>query len=221
MRRGYKKKKSKQVERTLIVKGKQQTIFPDKLINKLAYTDLSTAALNNVGLTLASKRWRINDLGDIDPAATASINGYSTLAAIYDYYRVIGIKYVVEFVNREPQAIAVVVAPSQVDLGSNYTAIYKFGITSPYAQHRILSAAGGMDKCKIQGYLDLRRFVGEKGQLYDDTYRGVTPSSGPSDKLWMNIGAVVQGTAALTTGVSYTLKFTLYTQWTSIKGLVV
>lgn len=223
-RKGIKRyRRKRQIERTLTVRGRQQTLLPDKFRNKLIFTDLTNSLMTNNGVTYCSRRYQVNYLYDIDPTGgSAAIAGYAELADLYYYYRVNAIKYEISFVNNETTPICVGVVPSQADLGVNYSSIYSYIQSQNYAKSMLLSGKGGSkDTGKITGYLSLRRFAGGKDFDYDSTFRGQTTPTAPTDLIWLNFGAAIQGSASFSTaGISYTTKITLYVDWYNLKTLV-
>lgn len=180
---------------------------PDKLIVKLPYAQ-------QVGLTgnpFSSVNLLVNSLYDIDTAIGGGQPAYyDNYSAIYNRYRVIGVKYNVQVHNYTGGRLATVgicwnngTAPTLANCEYQ-----------PKSEFKQLGGAGASsDSCEFNGYVSLAGVTGVTRSTYmsDDTYAGQTSGS-PTEVIWLSIwGKDWLATAAC--GCAATVKLILYCEF--------
>lgn len=196
-------------------------IVPDKLMVKLCYYDQSFT-INNSGLGFANLRYVINSVYDPDPISLSNgILGYSQLAAIYNSYRVHAIKYDIDFVNRDNDVVPTVyVAPLPawtIDPGQNTTDNNNYIMTA-YAKSKGLGVSGGMDRCKLKGYISMRKLFGSDQVKYSGDFASAINNS-PALKGYMVVGAYCSNNDTFTAGISGEIRIIYYTEFYNRKQI--
>jgi hypothetical protein len=163
-------------------------IVPDSTVVDLKWVDPTTTYTNN-GSIFWSKRYHMNGAADPDPAIFTVIPaGFSEWAKFYLRYRVLVFKYDVELSNiNQNLGMIFTVAPSKLDPGINNPAIFE-SITNPYAQQQLVSVAGGQDRVRFRGSLDMASYSGYQGYLTDDV-TGALVSTVPAALWYFSVGA--------------------------------
>ncbi len=186
-------------------------IMPDELDTRLLYRNLFL--LNNVGGGFAAKEFKSNDAYDVDPAlGSTETLGFDEYAALYSYYRVIGIswKLVVSNADVTPSNVYVLnsnLSPSTA--GTNYL-LYS---SNPYCYSHLLGPSTGDSNHTFKGSLSFSRLLGSNNVETADSFRAVTTGN-PVDLLYFSIG--VDTTAAggtLPNGVVCDLSLTLHVRF--------
>lgn len=158
---------------------------PETMLVDLVYPDVNYNR-NNVGSSFLSWRYRTGNIFDPDPAlGSGSVPGYTYYSNGYNAYLIIGIGYDIGIVNMEASGSDIVVCPTTQDLGLNYSSVGElFG--NPHATVASVSSKGGMDRCRLTGYVDLGQFYGNCTQYIANF--GTTFGSNPTT-LFLNVGA--------------------------------
>lgn len=198
---------------TVVVRG--PSVIPDRTFVKLPYMDTNyfNAAIS------ANAIFKLNSI--YDPAQSAWDNNGSPLGsdqyeALYSSYRVHGCQYSIEFNNVSANTpMNVTVLPST---SATAPADIKAAIESRYSQSKTLSVAGGMDRCKLSGFISIKKMMGLKNLSYEE---GAQASSGadPSSLIYLHtFVASIDGAA--TTAVYATAKLKFYVEMFDPKQVV-
>lgn len=127
----------------------------------------------------------MNSAYDLDPlVGSTAMSGFSQWAAIYYYYRVLRFGYRWEVCNNESIPLIASCAPTKNDVGANYSSCQEFG-EFPYGQSKLLPASGGQNRHVFTGVIDLAKYLGHTGYLYDDTSSAAVTAN-PLHEAYMN-----------------------------------
>jgi hypothetical protein len=185
----------------------------DSVLVDLKYVDQTYQRTNN-GFATNTWRMRMNTVYDPDPAlGSGALPGYSIWASIYSSYRVLEFHYDVEICNLEATPNDAVVCPTTADVGANYTSAYDF-LANPFAESHALSMAGGMDRCRMKGSIDLGNFYGNPLQYVGNDAFGSGVGTNPSSMFYFNIGGVSANNFSTSKGYSTKSVFTYTTLFT-------
>lgn len=160
---------------------------PDAILVELVYTD-NTLVRNNAGSAYQSWRLRMNSAYDPDPAlGTGALPGFTEWAAIYRNYRVLKFDYDWKVSNKDAFPQVVCGAPSQADLGLDYSNLVDFA-GQPGGVSGEISALGGMDSETLRGSIDLGEYTGNAVQFLGNDGFGSSTSANPANLLYFNWG---------------------------------
>jgi len=195
-KRVYKKKK---IVRTLAPSDPQgranisrYLITPDKIIAKLKF--IPTGFMNNAGVTSASRSFYANGLFDVDAAlGGTSVAGFTEWMNFYRNYRVLKLRVVGEYMNRESDAMQVgfVCTPVLFALNTYFASMNQ----SKHTHTKLLSSKGGMDRCKFDLLFDLAVIWGDQKEYLSEA--GFTGSSGANPAQVISLIAYAQSPVAL------------------------
>jgi len=164
----------------------------DTLDVVLFYQD--TNQIRSSTTSICSWRYRTNSVYDPDPnLSTGALAGFTEWSAFYNRYRVIEFGYDVQIANLESFPLMIMCGPTVNDIGANATFIDQLP-ENPYGKKSLISAMGGMDRCRLKGNIDLARFVGSKTLFNSDNFAS-TVLTNPNNLLWFNIGYATGGPA--------------------------
>ncbi len=204
-----KQKFSQQVKTASTLSGPR--IMPDELDTRLLYRNLFL--LNNVGGGFAAKEFQSNCAYDVDPTlGSTETLGFDEYAALYSYYRVVGIswKLVVSNADVTPSNVYVLnsnLSPSTA--GTNYL-LYS---SNPYCYSHLLGAVTGDTNHVFRGKLSFSRLLGSNNVETADSFRAVTTGN-PVDKLYFSIGVDTTAAAGtLPNGVVCDLSLTMHVRF--------
>jgi hypothetical protein len=142
---------------------------------------------NSVGTLTLGWRYRMNSVFDPDPLfLTAAVPGFAEYATLFAAYRVTNFQWDVELSNREAFPVVAYIVPLNFDPGVNNTGGQALSGNIKGATH-MLSAQGGMDKCKFKGQLNIANFYGLAGYNTDDNYNS-NVTTNPAISLYLAIG---------------------------------
>jgi len=157
----------------------------DSVVVTLRYTD-PTFIHTMVG-TVTTFRYRMNSVYDPDPnILSGSVSMFNEWAAMYNHYRVLRFHYKITLSNMSTLPLMISTVPTKIDLGANFSGAVNFP-EAPYGRASLISAQGGQDRIVLSGTIDLAKFSGHAGYLYDDI-TGSQVSSSPSSLYYFNIG---------------------------------
>jgi hypothetical protein len=193
-----------QLARVLSTYG--ESICPNEMDVVLKF--VRVAAISGATTTLA-QRFNPNDAFAVDPTGASSPKGFAGWATFYGFYRVVVYSYTITVVNRQATPVTITVVNSDNDPGTTFNASIA---GNPLTQQKILSAAGGLDKCTFTGNHTVADVLGSDSVEFDDTYRALNNAS-PADVIWLSIGAQDLTGANLTNGVDYILHLSMYTRF--------
>jgi hypothetical protein len=142
---------------------------------------------NSAGTLTLGWRYRMNSVFDPDPLfLSAAVPGFNEYAALFAAYRVTNFLWEVELSNREAFPVVAYIVPLNTDPGVNNSGGQALSGNTKGMTH-ILSAQGGVDKCKFRGQLNLANFFGLAGYNFDDNYNS-SVNGNPSVTLYLAVG---------------------------------
>jgi hypothetical protein len=194
-RKGRKTRRNKNTLGTVdpapFIAGRTQRIgrnpVPDSVLVSLYYQDTQVVR-NNAGFFFTSWRYKMNSAFDPDPLiGSGSLSGFNEWATMYTTYRVIGFSYQISIANMDSFPYLVVICPSLTDVGSNYANTDQLS-EFPYGRKSLISAKGGMDKCSLNGLVNLPALEGSATYYQSNEFASLI-STNPSTIRYFNIGA--------------------------------
>lgn len=212
-KKNYKKKKYSTVQ-SLTVRG-PATVVPDRLFTKLMYTDQTSTTLAAAGTSFGYIRYQWNSLFDINPLIlTSNVVGKTELSNLYERYRVRGAKIEILACNQEAFPVNIVLWPTTIDQASSMTYAYAQSMLSnAYARYATLSSRGGMDRCRLTGYISTKKLAGSKYTEVDDDYQALT-NFNPVNLCFWNISAYSLTQSNFTTAsVPFECRITVYAEF--------
>lgn len=178
--------------------------YLDSIIVGLTFIE-PTYHLVATGFSL-NQRYRMNSAYDPDPAlGGGALSGFNQWAAMYLRYRVLAFEYKISFINNCAQPFVITYCPSKNDFGAGYANPLDFA-ELPYGGSRVASAKGGMDRASIQGSVDLVKYSGYTGYLYDDVTSSLVTSN-PATLFYWNFGINCHQANIIDTVARIELKF--------------
>jgi len=188
--------------------SRQAKIIPHEYDTKLEFTYAST--LNNTVGAAVSRRFTPNAAYDVDPTlGSTSTPGFSELATLFNYYRVVGYSYSIEMVNKETFPVLFVVTNTNLDPGTSGLGSY---MGNALTQSTLVSgSAGGPCRYEFAGTLSVVEVVGSKAVELDDNYASLT-SSLPTNKIWSAIGVDGLG-STLTNGCGFLVRYVMHVRF--------
>jgi hypothetical protein len=174
----------------------------ESVIVDLTYPD-TVYTRSNAGFTYLSWRYRVNSIYDPDPlVGTGPVPGFSFWQNAFKLYRVLKIGYSIDLSNLESAPVDVIAVPTNNDIGANFVAINEmFG--NPFASQALLSSAGGMDRARLKGSLDLGEFWGSVPQYLGDPGFASATTTNPANLLFLNIGGSSASNFTALKGLDY------------------
>lgn len=196
----YKKKQLSKIQ-SLTVK-EPGVISPDRYFVCLRWTDNKNfegaAADTNVGFL----KYRANSPYDPNPTNSAtdtSATGFYPMSILYFKYRVHSTSIRVSCCNTSLWPIIVLVWPSNGDFainpGVSYANVQEM-LNNAFCRWKLLSPKTGMDKCVIKNFISVKKLVGSKSILYEDSY-AATVVTNLSNLIFWNIGVYTLNPAKL------------------------
>lgn len=168
-------------------------------------TSLLTSGVN----PYATKVFRPNAAYDVDPLlGSTATAGFSELAGIFQYYRVITYRYEVEFVNEQTFPVQAIVLNTNINPGTGTIQGYA---GNQWCQIHLLSGnAGGPCKHVFKGRHNVGQIVGSAEVEMDDNYASVV-NTVPTNTVWLSVSAD-SGIAGniLSTGVLILVKIWMF-----------
>lgn len=146
----------------------KSTIQPPALRVKLRfYLDFQ---VSNSGLQTASKSYYANGVYDVDPSlGSNTVPGFPQFSALYNTWRVD--ETIIDFTATNGDAFASQVVVAWLP-NATYSATNSF-LANRYANrfttHRILSQAGGQDRCRIHERMQMSNLYGDVDSYYGST----------------------------------------------------
>lgn len=159
----------------------------DTMIVALQYVDPTWIVGNNTQYVW-SERFYMNSAYDPNPSiGGGSCTYFPNYAALFKRYRVLSFSYAVEFVNQMDSTVIASVAPTKDDLGANYSGSIDFGEING-GKAKAVPPEGSNNKVTFRGTVDLAKFSGHAGYLYDDVTSALCTAS-PNQGYYFNISA--------------------------------
>lgn len=192
-------KSNKKVSRSLNPKLKNWYSSADEGLISKAETNakikyVQTYLLNSGSTSTAARYIKSNDAYDVDPSVgSTATTGFTEWTKFYTYFRVVGYKTRLHFVNTNSIPVVITVGETNVTLGlssGNNTTTDLF----PYSgnknfQKRVLTAnTSGGSKCTITCFHTISQIVGSTSPETDDNFRGGSTAS-PIDLTYIVFGA--------------------------------
>lgn len=177
---------------TVVIRG--PNILPDRVFVKLPYR---TYVNLNAG-TVEDYIWRANSIFDPDFTGTGhQPRGRDEWSALYKSYRVHGVAYDCTFVNYSSTDGATACVLPLEDSGS-FTDITDARETR-YCNSRVLSIKGGADKCRMKGYVSIKKMLGLKSLSAEEGAQASTGSN-PTQQVFLHTMLGPLGGAATVSG---------------------
>lgn len=207
------KQNKNKTKKTTGAKGYGRVVFnqpvPGMLQVPLIFTEPTFVYGNSLG-SVWSVRYRMNSAYDPDPATGGGATGFFTeYAALFKRYRVLKFDYDVEVVNNHDSVVVAIVCPTKDDEGANFSGMLNL-TENPYAKSHMLASAGGMNRCRFQGTIDLAKFLGYPGYKFDDVTSALV-NGNPSISCFFNVGIAAISTTGTPYGVR--IKLTYHTEF--------
>jgi hypothetical protein len=162
------------------------------------------------GASTVSKRFNPNALFAPDIGTGGLVPDFANIAVNYGFYRVLGYRYRFACVNLGTVPAVMYDLNSDNDPGA---AAPVTRTANPLCGFKILSAAGGMDRCTLRRTVRVANVVGDKACEVADSFRSLVTGI-PADTTWLGIGAQSLTGATLATGISVMGEITFFVQWT-------
>ncbi len=163
----------------------------------------TTIPLSPTTNTGTFNQFRLNSIFDPDASNTGhQPYGHDTLAALYNKYKVLRMKYQVEFTPSNDQ-LHVGVIPTNGALAANPTilAAFELVVESPHSKVKTLSYSGGLP-ARFSGTVFLNQLLGQTPeQYYADDLGAAAFGSSPSELMYFYIFAYNPSTVTVTTNV--------------------
>lgn len=222
-RRNYKRRpKSKYLKGgSGVVKATKTLAFPDKLVVKMPW--IGANAINNPTLSASIlKQYRLNSVWDPDTAVGAgqiSAKGYQQYSAIYNRYRVLGVKVIADLNNPNTNVPVKAIMYATNDASMDYGA---FSCQlQPHIKEVAIPPLNGGNSCKrMVKYFSLARVNGVSDTTYraDDRYQS-TIGNNPSEYIGLNLHGVPMGNNAggVDFGLLVNMKIIYYVEWFDLK----
>lgn len=173
--------------------------------HRCVLTYVSTAPLFSATATTAAALFKVNSAYDFDNSfGTTAIPFYAELSTIYNYYRVIGVKFTVTVVNRETFPLGAYIIMTNTMPATSGTGYY-LRSGQPFGQGRVLPGTAGMNKGIFHASHTIEAIVGTPAPKYEDNFRA-TINTDPADLVWMAIGIDSHTASLPTNGVMYQIR---------------
>lgn len=187
-----------------MIVSRSPTLIPDRTVTELTFFDNTYNNITNNGAFVATQRFNVSGLYDMDPRiASTAIAGFTQYAAFYNRYRALKVKYCIEGVNMEAFPLQFIVCPLNDDPGSNNTDILSWRM-NPRSKMALLSSKGGLDRAELSGEFDLAAILGSVAQRTDSIFSALVTSN-PTDNIFLGYGVASVGGNTLTSnnGLGY------------------
>lgn len=156
-------------------------LMPQEYVTTLTYS--VQGVLTNSPAAVATKAFR-SEAYDVDPAlATTAMPGFAELAQLYSRYRCLSMSYDIQTCNREAFALQVMTGFTATNVAFN-TVEY---LGNAYVKSQIISAKGGLDRCRLKGSVSAVQLFGTRQAIYDDLFTGSTASATLANAGTMNL----------------------------------
>uniref|UniRef100_UPI004047FF53 hypothetical protein n=1 Tax=Aliarcobacter sp. TaxID=2321116 RepID=UPI004047FF53 len=161
----------------------QTAPLPDRYFTKLRYSELAGATYSQAAGSPATYQFRINSIYDPNYTGTGHQPlGHDELGALYNRYRVYGMRYKITFINRSTsyQAECALQLRPNVSAHTSMDTVFE----APYSKKCIVGIEGGSSIKVLKGYASVAKIrgVSKKTVSADDTYQaqvGANPSVEP------------------------------------------
>jgi len=181
-------------------------IVPSMIKTRLRQNFLFTLT----GATVVCRRYNPNAVYQPEVGgATATVPGFSELAALYGFYRVFGYSYKAECTNLEAFPVTAIVLNSNNDPGTSAGVIQA---ANDLCAVKVLSSKGGMDRAIMSGKYTVARVLGSNAVATADSYRSLITGV-PADIAWLGIAAQSNTGTSLTLGMNVLLDLTMYVEF--------
>lgn len=209
--RKFARRRSRGKPVTKVYKG--SLVAADRTRVKLAYN-----AFYNLSAATGTPFDQVFQSSANDPDFTGTGNqplGYDEWSAFYNYYRVLGIAYDVEFASTNSSTpVSLIVVPTL----SSATPTAIAALSLPYSKTRTVGQAGGMSRARVKGFMSTRKINGMKSIEFEDNF-GAPIGSDPNDKWYIHVMGYA-GASAAPTGFA-TIKMTYYIEFYERKTLAI
>lgn len=181
-------------------------LVPDRYM-----TTMKCSSLINTTAASGMSDYTLNGNGLLDPlggASTANVTGLVQLSQLYQRYVIHGSRVRVDVASSSGATPRLVMLfPYQGTLPTTTEAI----LDNPYVKSKLISGAGGMDKCTLTNYMSTKKISGLK-DIKDLENQWGTSSSNPG-YAWNWNFRVDNGTGSGTDTVTIRVTLTFYVEW--------
>lgn len=213
--------------------ARQPTLWPDRTVAKLAFTDYVNVTLLPVATTWNSYYYRANC--PYDPIAAGAgdgmVPGLDEYGTLYTKYRVLASSCLVQVVTTDVQPCFAVLCPytanSDVAFNINSDSLGPNGVkqaaSNPYAKSKVISytSSGTTTSRTLYQYITLEKLTGDTGPLTDATWVGATGSgpgaviTNPANKVHWYIGGcqLAENNVTSTAGVQMLVRVTYWVEF--------
>lgn len=220
-RRSYRRKSKYLKGGSGAVKATKTLTFPDKLVVKMPWIGANQISNPTLSASLL-KQYRLNSVWDPDTAVGSgqiSARGYQQYSAIYNRYRVLGVKVIADLHNPNAttpvKAIMYATNDATVDYGA-----YSCQLQPHINEIGIPPISGGNSVKRMVKYFSLARINGVSDATYraDDRYQSIVGAN-PSEYIGLNLHGVPMGNNAggVDFGLIVNMKIIYYVEWFDLK----
>lgn len=181
----------------------RRNILPPEMDVVLAYQPNKSAL--NAAASTCGIRFYANGAYDVDPVLGSTVMpgfttymGTSPTTGLYNYYRVIKVKYDLEFANLETFPVRAYAGFTNTDPGSTGNLQLP---ANPMFKSHLLAAKGGNDTCRFRDTRTIAAIVGSGNVESEDNFRG-TFSANPVDLCYLFAGGNSVAGAFLPNGLA-------------------
>lgn len=183
VRRGHRRfGKAKMSRIQSIIVRQPGTVVPDRTFCRLNFVDITNVAIGTVGSAFGGIQYGLNTF---QPLGVQVYLGFTYMANLYRYYRFHGSKIIVNFCNMETFPVQVGVIPTNAALAISLFDNQKL-VQNTFSAMKQLSPKGGLDRCTIKKYIGVKKIVGSKTAMYDETYAAFVTNN-PSNVVYWNV----------------------------------
>jgi len=169
-----------------------------------------------IAVAATSVRFTPNAAYDVDPVlGSTSTPGFAEWAAIYNMYRVVGVRYHVSFATTEATLPCVVYTHlSNTDMGTTANSTITGNALSKWC---VLGVATGPSTVALSDYQTIATIVGTNSVETEDNYRALT-NAVPADLTWLGCGAQTLTGGNFTGGVQIFARIEMEVRFFDRKG---
>lgn len=183
-------------------------IAPPETDVKLTYTTMVTLG---TGAADESVRYKVNAVRDVDPIlGSTAVPGFAEWSSIYNFYRVVKVKYSVQFCNLDLlRSFVCLTYLTNTDPG---VTMPRSNVSNPLCKFRQISTQAGMNRCQIGATATLATILGANIVETDPNYSALT-SADPADLIWLGVGVSSSPTGPSTSPVTCFIVIDMWTRF--------
>lgn len=216
-KRMYKKKQSGPQQHARL----NDYITTERLSTKLQYVDVDTPVISTGASAYNFAFYKANSVYDFNAnVGSTSIAGFNEWGNFYNYYKVNGLRYKMNFVNQTATPVHVVVFPSLGTFAptASWLNFYK-QMGNPNTRNVLLGGNAGNNTGVLTGYISFKNLFGKKNTYDSDTTYQGTWASDPGSIIYLYVVVLGQDPTTTTNIVACQPDFTIYTDFYTRKNL--